>query len=110
MCLSSDTALAQHGQLLRYKAPHQRDLNIFSQWLKHYTKFWTVDEIMQWYGSEEKVKDLITLAGRYENVDLLTRWMYRVFIPFWHKHGSTWYRRLTGSEKVGGSSLRLNMR
>lgn len=33
-------------------------------------------------------KDLIALSGRYENVDHLTRWLFRVAIP--------WFDRLIG--------------
>ncbi|KAL2831693.1 hypothetical protein BDW59DRAFT_157659 [Aspergillus cavernicola] len=94
-----NTACAQHAQLLRYKPPHKRDLKIFREWVTYNTEFWTTEECGQWFGADEHAKDLITLFGRYENVDPLTKWVYRVYIPFWHQHVSRYYHRLTGSTK-----------
>jgi hypothetical protein len=40
----------------------------------------------QWFGANnENERDLVTLSGRYENVDSLTRWVFRVAIPVYHR-------------------------
>ncbi|KAL2814903.1 hypothetical protein BDW59DRAFT_176293 [Aspergillus cavernicola] len=86
-----NTAFAQHAQLLRLKPPHGRDLEVFRGWLQRNAFCSTVVECQQW--GEENEKDLITLSGRYENIDSLTRWAFRILIPFCH--------RLIGHKMVG---------
>ncbi|KAL3475421.1 hypothetical protein BJX99DRAFT_247496 [Aspergillus californicus] len=81
-----NTALEQQAQLLRLKPPHGRDLETFRSWLSRNAFCSIAVEFRQWFGEQgENEKDLITLSGRYENVDLLTRWVFRVAIPFYHE-------------------------
>ncbi|KAL4994747.1 hypothetical protein BDV10DRAFT_188717 [Aspergillus recurvatus] len=95
-----NTAVAQHAQLLRYKPPHRRDLKIFKQWLADNSVWSTTAECHQWFGpKDDKEGDLITLSGRYENVDSLTRWVFRAFVPFWHKHVIGFWYSFAGSKK-----------
>lgn len=81
----ADSALLQHAQLLRLKPPHGRDPKIFKDWLKGNAFCAMPTEFKQWSSEEGNEKDLVALSGRYENVDLFTRWVFRVFIPFYHK-------------------------
>ncbi|KAL4908385.1 hypothetical protein BDW74DRAFT_100270 [Aspergillus multicolor] len=98
-----NTAIAQQAQLLRYKPPHGRDLKIFRQWLSDNSVWSTPAECQQWTGGPdgENARDLVTLSGRYNNVDSLTRWVFRAFVPFWHKHVLGFYYWLVGSKKKG---------
>ncbi|KAL4932080.1 uncharacterized protein BDV17DRAFT_288166 [Aspergillus undulatus] len=94
-------AFAQHAQLLRYKPPHKRDLKVFKQWLQHNSPCMMPAECNQWFGpGDENAADLITLCGRYENVDSVTRWVFRVGIPFWHKHVSWYWNKLFRPRKA----------
>ncbi|KAL4941869.1 hypothetical protein BDV06DRAFT_222700 [Aspergillus oleicola] len=91
-----NTALAQYSDLLRFKPPHKRDLKVFKQWLQKNAFCLTVVECEQWFSPEdEDGKDLITLWGRYENVDHLTRWVFGVVIPHFHS-ANAYLRRLFG--------------
>ncbi|KAL4867944.1 hypothetical protein BDV12DRAFT_197804 [Aspergillus spectabilis] len=80
-----NTATLQYAQILRLKKPHEQDLSVFRHWLDGYAFCSTVAEFDQWFGeNDENTEDLVTLSGRYENVDSLTRWVFRVFIPWFH--------------------------
>lgn len=97
---ATDTALAQHRQLLQYKQPNKNDLRLLKQWLAKYTQFYSTAEYDQWFGTEEHERDLITLSARYQNVDPLTRWVFGVCIPFWHGHVSMRYKKIFKSAQV----------
>ncbi|KAI9376041.1 hypothetical protein BJX61DRAFT_539208 [Aspergillus egyptiacus] len=97
-CEQWNTALAQHAQLLRLKAPHKKDLKVFDEWLKKNAFCLTMVERHQWFGERktdekdedederhENERDLIALWGRYEQVDAFTRLIFRVFVPFYHR-------------------------
>ncbi|KAL5337872.1 hypothetical protein BJX70DRAFT_399145 [Aspergillus crustosus] len=82
-----NTALTQHAQLLRLKPPYARDLDIFRDWIKSKAFCSMAVERNQWFGAKgENTEDLIALRGRYDNVDSLTRWAFRVAIPVWHRY------------------------
>ncbi|KAL4973020.1 hypothetical protein BDW66DRAFT_162447 [Aspergillus desertorum] len=82
-----NTAFTQHTQLLRLKPPHKHDLNTFKDWLDDNPN-----------GDEKG--DLVALSGRYENVDLLTKWVFRVVIPLYDRI-IVYFRQLIGTKKVG---------
>ncbi|KAL4878728.1 hypothetical protein BJY04DRAFT_220795 [Aspergillus karnatakaensis] len=89
-----NNTLTSQANLLRLKPPHSRDLKIFRSWLKRNAFCCMAVERNQWFGAnDEHTGDLVTLSGRYENVDSLTRWVFRVAIPVWH--------RLLGGERGG---------
>ncbi|KAL2845647.1 hypothetical protein BJY01DRAFT_234862 [Aspergillus pseudoustus] len=92
-----NSAALQYAQILRLKSPHATDRDVFKTWLAENTFCSTVTEMDQWFGNceeddddedgyvNENERDLVTLCGRYENVDSLTRWMFRVGIPWFHQ-------------------------
>ncbi|RHZ62599.1 hypothetical protein CDV55_101380 [Aspergillus turcosus] len=83
-----NNALIQQAQLLQFNSPHSQDLKTFRKWLrsKDGVKYVCSTKLEQDQWNDEK--DLIALCGRYENVDHLTRWLFRVAIP--------WFDRLFG--------------
>ncbi|KAL4780596.1 hypothetical protein BJX76DRAFT_364187 [Aspergillus varians] len=95
-----NTAFAQHAQLLRLKPPHKHDLKIFRTWLRDNTFCATAVECHQWFGEQgENAKDLVTLYGRYDTVDSLTRWAFRVVVPCFDRL-VVYFRRIVGSKKT----------
>ncbi|GFG18860.1 hypothetical protein IFM5058_09441 [Aspergillus udagawae] len=91
-----NNTLIQQAQLLQFNSPHSQDLKTFKKWLGskkggNYVCSTTLEQD-QW--NDEK--DLIALSGRYENVDHLTRWLFRVAVP--------WFDRLIG-ERIKPSDL-----
>ncbi|RHZ65491.1 uncharacterized protein CDV56_105129 [Aspergillus thermomutatus] len=83
-----NNALIQQAQLLRFNSPHSRDLETFKDWVgsKKGGNYVCSTRLEQDQWKDEK--DLIALSGRYENVDHLTRWVFRVAIP--------WFDRVIG--------------
>ncbi|KAJ0425118.1 hypothetical protein BJY00DRAFT_202964 [Aspergillus carlsbadensis] len=84
-----NTAALQYAQILRLKRPHDTDRDVLKTWLSQNAFCSTVTEFDQWFGQEgtndENERDLVTLCGRYENVDSLTRWVFRSFVPWFHE-------------------------
>ncbi|CEN59310.1 hypothetical protein ASPCAL01762 [Aspergillus calidoustus] len=85
-----NTAALQYAQILRLKRPHDTDRDVFKTWLSQNAFCSTIAEFNQWFGEEgvndeENERDLVTLCGRYENVDSLTRWVFRVLVPWFHE-------------------------
>ncbi|KAL3458634.1 hypothetical protein BJX64DRAFT_279755 [Aspergillus heterothallicus] len=98
-----NTAALQYAQILRLKRPHATDCGVLKTWLSENAFCSTEAELDQWFGNEdgedegegggnvsaerndENERDLVTLCGRYENVDSLTRWVFRVGIPWFHE-------------------------
>ncbi|KAL4913780.1 hypothetical protein BDW62DRAFT_213975 [Aspergillus aurantiobrunneus] len=96
-----NTAFAQHSQLLQLKPPHARDLKTFRSWLDSTAFCATPVECAQWFGPrDDNVNDLVALSGRYEKVDLLTRWVFRVIIPCFDRV-VVYLRRVFGHRKAG---------
>ncbi|KAL4763105.1 uncharacterized protein BDW70DRAFT_21460 [Aspergillus foveolatus] len=96
-----NTAFAQHAQLLRLRPPHKRDLDTFRDWLDDNPICVFPVECLQWFGkNDEERGDLVALSGRYENVDLLTNWVFQVVIPLYDRL-IVYFRRLIGIKKHG---------
>ncbi|KAL6235902.1 hypothetical protein BDW75DRAFT_229947 [Aspergillus navahoensis] len=92
---------AQHAQLLRLKPPHKRDLDTFKDWLDDNPICIFPVECTQWFGENGEEKgDLVALSGRYENVDLLTNWVFRVVIPLYDRL-IVHFRQLIRTKKDG---------
>ncbi|KAL2792930.1 hypothetical protein BJX66DRAFT_233964 [Aspergillus keveii] len=90
-----NTAALQYAQILRLKRPQDTDRDVFKTWLSQNAFCSTVAELDQWFGEEgvdddENERDLVTLCGRYENVDPLTRWVFRVCVPWFHEKIGAW--------------------
>ncbi|KAL2812510.1 hypothetical protein BJX63DRAFT_421732 [Aspergillus granulosus] len=92
-----NTAALQYAQILRLRPPHATDRDVLKTWLSENAFCSTETELDQWFGNDEdggnvdgegndeNERDLVTLSGRYENVDSLTRWVFRIGIPWFHK-------------------------
>ncbi|KAL4983965.1 hypothetical protein BDW68DRAFT_181096 [Aspergillus falconensis] len=95
----ADTAFAQHAQLLRLKPPHKRDLDTLRDWLDDNPICVFPVECKQWFGeNDEERGDLVALSGRYENVDLLTNWVFRVVVPLYDRF-IVYFRQVIGTGK-----------
>ncbi|KAL4951070.1 hypothetical protein BDW69DRAFT_196737 [Aspergillus filifer] len=80
-----NTALLQHAEILRLKEPHVNDREVLRAWLDERSYWLNGEEHDQWFGKrEQNTEDLITLAGRYENVDPFTKWWIQTVIPAYH--------------------------
>ncbi|KAL5040909.1 hypothetical protein BDW71DRAFT_201786 [Aspergillus fruticulosus] len=94
-----NTAFAQHAQLLRLKPPHKRDLDTLRDWLDDNPICVFPVECKQWFGeNDEERGDLVALSGRYENVDLLTNWVFRVVVPLYDRF-IVYFRQVIGTGK-----------
>ncbi|KAL4878732.1 hypothetical protein BJY04DRAFT_220799 [Aspergillus karnatakaensis] len=81
-----NTAKLQYTQTTRLKPPHKQDLAVLRDWLSTNAFCSTLTEFDQWFGEDdENTDDLVSLCGRYENVDSLTRWVFRSAIPWFHR-------------------------
>ncbi|KAL2869830.1 uncharacterized protein BJX67DRAFT_370634 [Aspergillus lucknowensis] len=95
-----NTAALQYAQILRLKPPHAKDREVFQRWLKENAFCSTTAEFNQWFGeNDENGGDLVALFGRYENVDALTRWVFRIAIPCFYK--LVGYRKAKGDVETG---------
>ncbi|KAL4941873.1 hypothetical protein BDV06DRAFT_172532 [Aspergillus oleicola] len=95
-----NTALLQHAEILRLKAPDENDQGVLRTRLGEFEDWGSLPELDQWFGEHgENAEDLVTLSGRYENVDPFTKWWIQTVIPAFH--GWIWYRNSVPDLEMG---------
>ncbi|KAL4775845.1 hypothetical protein BDW60DRAFT_225026 [Aspergillus nidulans var. acristatus] len=81
-----NAAVLQYASILQLAAPHENDRELLRSWLQEWAFCKTGAEFDQWFGErDENADDLVTLSGRYENVDHFTKWVIQSVIPAFHE-------------------------